>query len=494
MDRRRFLLLSRLLVLAPWLQPWLENFAYGMTGDEKQFRKSQERFLARIRPLLESEPDASWAQVAQRKELRGWAEQESLAHLAGPVLGCLSLSSATVWLRTLQPAEIVVEVEIGERMQRFGPVKSTLESDLTAVVPITGLTPGVAHPYRVLVDDRAIELPGPAAIRTPSERTGQTRVAFGACSGSGWNPVYDVIRERSPAAMIMLGDNVYHDSGKHRGKQRLRYARDLEFTQRWRLLTANVPIYATWDDHDYLGSNSQGLRPPFTEEDRVRSWEVFHHTWNNPSYGFGADDGRGVFSRGRVGPCDVILLDNRYFAERGKRGQSKLIGDRQMEWLEKQLLDCKGPFIILGNGTMWTDHVSGGKESWGAIDQAGRERIFNFIEKNRIAGVLLISGDRHMNIGFRIPRPSGYTFYEFEPAKLHGGFAHPDDGNDEAKKKRPSYLDSPDLVYHSTSGGFGEFTFDTAPSDPTVTFRIVHVDGDIAFEKTLSRSELTPLA
>jgi len=67
---------------------------------------------------------------------------------------------------------------------------------------------------------------------------------------------------------------------------------------------------------------------------------------------------------------------------------------------------------------MWSDYVSGGKDSWGTKDPAGRERIFNFIEENNIKGVLLISGDRHGARGFRIPRPSGYEFYEFEPASL----------------------------------------------------------------------------
>ena len=39
--------------------------------------------------------------------------------------------------------------------------------------------------------------------------------------------------------------------------------------------------------------------------------------------------------------------------------------------------------------------LSGGKDSWGKFDPKGREEIFSLIEKHRIPGVLLTSGDRH---------------------------------------------------------------------------------------------------
>jgi alkaline phosphatase D len=91
-----------------------------------------------------------------------------------------------------------------------------------------------------------------------------------------------------------------------------------------------------------------------------------------------------------------------------------------MAWLETQLQDCKGPFIVLSSGTMWSDYISDGKDSWGKHDREGRERIFDLIEQNRVPGVLLISGDRHGARGFRIPRRSGFAFYEFEVASLGG--------------------------------------------------------------------------
>jgi alkaline phosphatase D len=105
------------------------------------------------------------------------------------------------------------------------------------------------------------------------------------------------------------------------------------------------------------------------------------------------------------------------------------------------------------------------------------------IETNRIPGVLLISGDRHGARVFRIPRPSGFTFYEFEPASL-GGRGGPAATSPEWK----------DVQLFGISGkyAFGEFTVDGTLSDPEVTFRLIRETGDILYELKLKRSQLTP--
>jgi alkaline phosphatase D len=131
---------------------------------------------------------------------------------------------------------------------------------------------------------------------------------------------------------------------------------------------------------------------------------------------------------------------------------------------------------------MWSDFVSGGKDSWGKYDPQGREEIFSLIEKHKIPGVLLVSGDRHGARGFRIPRPSGFAFHEFEPASLGGRTGPPATSNKWTTQ----------LYGFSNKFAFGEFTFDLKPRDPTVTYRLVEATGDILYQLTLSRSQLTP--
>ena len=141
-----------------------------------------------------------------------------------------------------------------------------------------------------------------------------------------------------------------------------------------------------------------------------------------------------------------------------------------------------GTIKLCINETMWSDYVSNGKDSWGAYDPEAREKIFSLIEKNNIKGILLISGDQHGARGFRIPRASGFSFYEFEVASL-GGLAG-------APATRPEWT----TQLYGISGGyaFGEFTFNTSLQDPTVTFRLIGKEGDIKYELELKQSELTP--
>lgn len=438
-------------------------------------------FFAAARQAMGAAPKARLADVP---EIRQAAEKNGLRHLGGPMLGCLSFDGARVWVRTIKPAKVTVLVQMAGQERRFGPSTSTVDSDLTAVVPVTGLKPARYYPYRVLVDDQPIPMPTNAAITTapaPGAATG-TRLAFGADfhkSGLWKSELMELIRTRGNLALLLLGDNAVDDRENRVGRHRSDYLlRDL--SPYWQQLAASVPIYATWDDHDYFNNDLSGIPPGFTAADRAAVRAVWQQSWNNPACGF-EDQQEGIFFRTRIGPCDVIMLDTRFF--RTSRGQAdSFLGPTQMQWLEKQLIACTGPFIILTSGTMWTDYVTSGKDSWGTWDPPAREQIFSLIEEHCIGGVLLLSGDRHGARVMNIPRPSGFMFHEFEMGSL-GAHEGPT-----AKGNKPAL--QPFGVVKTFV--FGEFTFDTAAAEPTVTFRAVGADGNALYTSTLTRSQLTP--
>jgi alkaline phosphatase D len=444
---------------------------------------SVQRLYKTAYEVFAAKPDATYADLAADTGFRRLCEEHRIAHLGGPMLGAVGPDGARVWLRTVRPAKVEVQVTVDGSQRSFGPVESTPETDLTAVVSVTGLEPETRYPYRVLVDGDPIEIAEHAAITTTPEDTepAKVRIAFGTCPhrwGLGNQRQTDLILSRKPAAMLLGGDIAVQDRRNHLGLHRADYLLR-ECRPAWRDLVAAVPVYATWDDHDYFANDKAGIPKGFSDKDRQGVWEVFRRAWNNPSYGFG-DERRGVFLRTRIGPCDVIMVDNRYFRT-GETGS--FLGDDQMKWLEDQLLDCRGPFIILSCGTMWSDYVSNGKDSWGRWDPEGRERIFRLIEKNRIAGVLLISGDRHGARGFTIPRPSGLKFYEFEAGSLGGRHGPP--------ISKPEWSEQ----FYGIAGeyAFGEFSIDATLPDPEVTFRLIRVaDGSFVHELRLKRSQLTP--
>ncbi len=438
-------------------------------------------FFAAARQALEAAPKASLAEVA---EIRQAAEQQGITRLGGPMLGCLSQDGARFWVRTVKPAQVAVLVQLPGEERRFGPVASTVASDLSAVVPVSGLQPGQRYPYRVLIDGKPIPLPADAAITTAPAASAASgmKIAFGADfhkTGLWKQALLERIRTRGNATLLLLGDSAVDDRDDRVGLHRSDYLlRDL--SPGWQQLVASVPVYATWDDHDYFNNDKSGIPPNATAADRAAVRTVWRQSWNNPAYGF-EDRDEGIFFRTRIGPCDLIMLDTRFF--RSAPGETdSFLGPAQMRWLEEQLSACTGPFIILTSGTMWSDYVTDGKDSWGKWDPPGRERILSLIEKRGIGGVLLLSGDRHGARVMRIPRTSGFTFYEFEMGSLgaHEGPA--------AMGNRPA-----EQPFGLTGkAAFGEFTFDTAVADPTVTFRAVDDQGNELHKLSLTRSQLTP--
>jgi len=443
--------------------------------------ESVQKLYTLIDSVLSGDRTATYADVSRSKEVQQFCKDHNVLHLGGPMLGCITKTSVMVWVRTVRPAKVEVRVSIDGSETAYGPVLSSEESDLVGIVSVEGLKPGTSYPYKVLVDGAPIPMPDHAAITTVPD-TNRLRLVFGTCPhrwGLGNQRQADLIRSRKPSAFLMYGDLGAQDKNNHVGRHRSDYqVRD--FYPAWQSLSCAMPMYATWDDHDYFNNDKCGIPPGYRNADRLAVCRVFSQAWNNPSYGFNDERG-GVFLRTRFGPADVIMLDNRYFRTGDER---RFLGDAQTAWLKEQLLDCKGPFIIISCGTMWTDHISDGKDSWGKYDPEGREQLFRFIEDNRIPGVLLLSGDRHGASVFRIPRPSGHTFYEFEPASLGGrtGPVTKAEGNPDA------------LFIVDGKYAFGEFTFDATLDDPEVHFRLIHEDGETLYEHLLKRSELTPPA
>lgn len=449
-----------------------------------QFQKPPEvmfgLYAAAFKTLAEK-PGATFMDVTEDPEVRKICENNGIDVLGGPMLGSVTSDGVSVWVRTARPAKVEVRIMVDGTEQTFGPVESTARTDLSAVVPVTGLTAATSYPYRLLIDGKVVAIPDGSVITPPrADAPGTVRIVFGSCFhrwGLGNDKQANTILARKPDALLTIGDIAVQDRNNQLGMHRADYLlRD--FRPAWRTLTASVPVYATWDDHDYFANDKAGIPEGFDDQDRLGVRDVFAKSWANPSYGFNDNRG-GVFLRTRIGPCDVIMVDNRYFRE-GVKGS--FLGDAQMKWLETQLLDCKGPFIILSCGTMWSDYISNGKDSWGKLDPEGRERLFKLIETRRIGGVLLVSGDRHGARGFTIPRPSGFKFHEFEPGSLGGRR-----GPEVFAKDRTHQLFGIAGKY-----AFGEFTIDSTVADPTVEFRLIGDDGTIVYGTKLSRSELTP--
>ncbi|MDP4643909.1 MAG: alkaline phosphatase D family protein [Opitutales bacterium] len=412
------------------------------------------------------------------------AQKNDIDLLGGPLLGDLSAEGVVVWLRpaTNDPIQIEVIDRKSKHTQRFSAdeVKAGEEQRIT----LDGLAPDTCYDYTVKSASKTLAK-GSFNTAIKEDDNGIVRIAFGSDFHKigVHNPLlFQQMLQRAPLAMLIIGDNTVDDRQREMNMHRADYLlRDI--SQPWSVFAANVPVYATWDDHDYYDNDFSGIiGNRFTESDRKAVRKVWHENWNNPIRENGPE---GIYFSTRIGPVELIMLDTRSYRENKRRGEyTSYLGETQQEWLKQRLKESTATFKILSSGTMWSDYVTDGKDSWGTWDTEAREEIFQLIEDEQINGVLLISGDRHGARGFTIPRPSGFKFYEFECGTL-GGVPGPS-GIVKGCEEQLFGYNGHDTV------AFGEFVFNTELDEPTVTFRLIRETGEFMEEHVLNYSQLSP--
>lgn len=261
------------------------------------------------------------------------------------------------------------------------------------------------HPYYADLHHSQTEAPqGPQLA--PSSLL--TRIAFGSCIQQDRSMAFwDTIAAERPQLFMTIGDNVYGDTG-WRGQAdlptlRAAYARLAE-REEFRRFRSQVPMLATWDDHDY-GMNDAGGSFAF----RGYAETLFEHFWNSPGEVIHRP---GVYYSAIHGPAgkrvQIILLDTRFFRSEltslpyqnpppplgsyvaSTDPQATLLGKTQWTWLEEELARPADVRLIVSSIQVLTD--AHGFEKWGNFP-AERKRLLGLLGK--AGNTVLLSGDRH---------------------------------------------------------------------------------------------------
>ncbi len=431
-----------------------------------------ERFVVGPRELLRP--------LTARREF-----QEFIAHrwrnpVHGPMLGRVTDTAASFWVRTGEDADVRVIVGRGEHLD--DPVETSTArtrwgEDYTAVVSVAGLEPDTVYGYRAVVNG-AFEQGPPHVFRTfpTALQPAKFRVGFGG--GAGYTPVnervWDTILTFSPAAFLMLGDNVYIDAPTMPALQDYCYYRR-QSRPEWRRFAGSTCLYAIYDDHDFGDNDCWGGPNVSLPTWKRPVWRRFQNNWVNPAYG-GGHNQPGCWFDARIADVDFIFLDCRYYRTKPKSPKPSMLGAAQKAWFFDRLGKAGGTFKVIASSVPWAFGTKpGSPDTWEGY--AGeREEIFSFIERNRIGGVILLSADRHRSDVWRIDRDSSYALYDFESSKLTNEHTH-----EEMEGALFSYNEKP---------SFGLLDFDTNLADPEVKYSIVNIDGETVNEHIVKRSEL----
>ncbi|MFC5624320.1 alkaline phosphatase D family protein [Algoriphagus winogradskyi] len=409
------------------------------------------------------------------------AANNDIPLIAGPMLGDIKENGVSIWLRPA--SKNLIEIEIADlagketKIYFFNP---SVAGQAERIV-LGNLSAATKYSYLMKIQGAEVAK-GTFQTASKIEETSELRLAFASDFHKIGlhNPnLMEAILARDPMAMLLLGDLAVDDRDTNLSMHRSDYLlRDV--SQAWKKLAANVPVYATWDDHDYLNNDLSGLPKGVSKEDREALRAIWAENWNNPK-----NESAGIYFNTRIADVEVIMLDTRSFRENERRGAyNSYLGEEQLSWLKDVLITSPATFKVISSGTMWSDFISDGKDSWGTWDTLGREELYKLIETENIPGVLLLSGDRHGARGFTIPRNSGFAFYEFGPASL-GGVPGPEAIAKDSSTQLFGYLGQ-------GLKAFGELTFSMNEEEPQVTFRLIDEYGNVMEEHSLLYRKLIP--
>jgi len=432
------------------------------------------RFMAGPREMLKPLRDTN--------EFRRYADRYRIQLIHGPMLGCLTDTSAKFWVRTVD--EVLVQVLVSKSKDLSGPIKSTLTStsskvDYTAVVEIKGLKPGTLYYYDVMLNGKSALAPERPSFRTYPPSPSKTRLSVAFGGGAKYTPanerMWDTIRSDRPQALLLLGDNVYIDLPQQFGEfHKYTYYRRQSRAE-FRRLVCSVPVFAIWDDHDCaIGDCWMG---PYRDRPswKMSMLEGFRMNWNNP--GYGTEQWPGCWFKFSIANVDFFMLEGRFYRTNPYGQRPSMLGPVQKAWLLNQLKQSKATFKVLASPVPWSFNTKGDSlDTWNGFRDE-REEIFAFLEENRINGVILISADRHRSDARRIDRPNGYPLYEFESSRLTNQHVH--------------RLVPGALFGYNKKQSFGLLSFDTTIPDPTATFQIISIDNEPVHSLTLKHSEVS---
>ena len=255
--------------------------------------------------------------------------------------------------------EFVVETEVGMRLfpDSVDYVTKGDHPFALSKAYFSGLVLGFGYQL-VTLDSDGNEVDR-RSFKTLSGDIEEPRFAIASCMDEARHEpgIWQDMIQNTPDFILFVGDSVYAD----RRPTEERFIGPASPEQLWaRFVEARrtleiyhndqlIPIFATWDDHDF-GQNDTGKDYPFIEESTKNFLNFFPQ---DPDYCRFLEAGPGVSSALTIGKQLFLLMDDRSFREDGRsRKRYAHWGRQQEEWALSQIdSQPNDSFVWWINGT-----------------------------------------------------------------------------------------------------------------------------------------------
>ena len=336
---------------------------------------------------------------------------------------------------------------------------------------------------------------GCQSVSRNNEETVIDVIAFASCAKANQpQEIWQSILDQDPDLFLFIGDNVYVDVPRPpKGVEDFEktYAEFAAKQTGFQALREQVPVLATWDDHDY-GLNDAGKEFPFKEIAQEQFIKFFDLPEDSP-----VRQRSGVYDAHLLGPegkrVQIILLDTRYFRDpirRNPKGrvngrgpyiprvveQGSMLGETQWAWLEEQLRKPADLRIIASSIQVLNEES--GWECWGNMPHE-QDRLFNLIGQTKANGVVFISGDRHLTeVSRREHTYANYPIWDFTNSGMNEG------------NRRITEPNRHRVGESWRTSNFGVFQVEWDKEQPRVVYRSLGREGQVILQQAVPLSQL----
>jgi alkaline phosphatase D len=422
--------------------------------------------------------------------------------ISGPWAGNVELRNAMIWLEvdaTVKSVSIRYSTEDKPSETNTANYKGELGRDFNPVkIELNGLKMNTHYSYVPVIDGKV----GKTVNYFTTKDLWQWRkpapdfsFLTGSCSyfnepqfdrpGQPYgrdSSIFESMANSNAAFNLWLGDNWYLREVDFYTPWGIRYrASHDRRKQVLQKLFAKMPQYATWDDHEY-GPNDANKSYELKEHSR----QVFMDYWCNPSYG---ENGEGIYTKVTYSDVDLFIIDDRYFrSDRtikdsvdGKANMEKTyFGRKQFDWLKNGLLYSDASFKIIVSGSQMLNPVA--TSDVFHMYPREYEELLDFLQTQKIKGVIFFSGDRHRSEVLQVKRKGMYTLYDVTVSPLTSSVS----------KARGKELNHPNRVAGTLveQQNFGKVNITGVKDDRKLEVEFLDIKGSRVARWSVSQKEL----